>query len=329
MNDVRPKKQLARQKLMTLLVALTCVSLLAAGFAYAKKTVHIVADGNVFDIKTLHSNPADILEQAGIHLDTKDEYRLSTEKVMNGATIEVFRAIPLFIAYQDKRDVIISGKPTVGEVIASLGISAADVKLVPGPETRTSSGLTIRVIAVKETLVEKEEVIPQPVVRQSDPTIEAGLEQVQQEGQDGMKKVTYRVRHEDGEQVAAEVVTEQVLKPAVPTLIRAGSRETVSTSRGTMRFRRVMQMEATAYLPTDGSGHGITYSGIPARHGIVAVDPRVIPLGTRVFVPGYGLALAADTGGDIKGNRIDLCMEESHAAWDFGRRMVKVYILAD
>jgi 3D (Asp-Asp-Asp) domain-containing protein len=61
----------------------------------------------------------------------------------------------------------------------------------------------------------------------------------------------------------------------------------------------------------------------------VAVDPDVIPLGTRLYIPGYGLALAADTGGDIVGNRIDLCMEAHSDAWSFGRRMVKVYILAD
>jgi 3D (Asp-Asp-Asp) domain-containing protein len=61
----------------------------------------------------------------------------------------------------------------------------------------------------------------------------------------------------------------------------------------------------------------------------VAVDPAVIPLGTRLYVPGYGLALAADTGGAIVGNRIDLCMEDYGAAWGFGRQMVKVYVLAD
>jgi len=88
-------------------------------------------------------------------------------------------------------------------------------------------------------------------------------------------------------------------------------------------------MEATAYLPTDGSGDGITATGIPARKGIVAVDPAVIPLGTRVYVPGYGLGLAADTGGMIVGEKIDLCMEDYGEAWAFGRRMVKVYVLAD
>ena len=67
--------------------------------------------------------------------------------------------------------------------------------------------------------------------------------------------------------------------------------------------------------------------GIPARHGVVAVDPSIIPLGARVYIPGYGEAIAADTGGAIYGDRIDLCMETYGEAINFGRRYVTVYVL--
>lgn len=318
---------LTKRKCVLMLVGLILVALLATGFAQAKKTVHIVADGKVITISTFKSNAAEALDQADIHLGSKDEYRMSTESLVNGTTIEVFRAVPVFITHQGQRTMVVTGKPTVGEVLRQLNYATPNFKPVPGPATRVSPGLNIRVITVKETIIEKDEVIAYPIVRQPDPLIESGLEQVQQEGLDGLKRVTYRIRSEDDEQVSAEVVSEKILKPAVPSLIRSGSRNNVATSRGSLRFRRVLSMEATAYLPSDGEGHGITYSGIPARHGVVAVDPRVIPLGVRVFVPGYGVAIAADTGGDIKGNRIDLCMEDDQAAWNFGRRMVKVYIL--
>ena len=86
-------------------------------------------------------------------------------------------------------------------------------------------------------------------------------------------------------------------------------------------------MEATAYLPTDGSPEGLTAMGIPAARGVVAVDPRVIPLGSRVYIPGYGIAIAADTGGAIRGERIDLCMETYSECMNFGRRDVQVYVL--
>ena len=101
----------------------------------------------------------------------------------------------------------------------------------------------------------------------------------------------------------------------------------VETSRGYVRYSQVMSMEATAYLPTDGGGYGLTATGIPARHGIVAVDPNVIPLGTKVYIPGYGEALAADVGGAIYGYRIDLCMESYYQAMEFGRRTITVFVL--
>lgn len=102
---------------------------------------------------------------------------------------------------------------------------------------------------------------------------------------------------------------------------------TVHTNYGDETYASCVAMEATAYLPTDGDGAGITATGAIARRGIVAVDPNVIPLGTRVYIPGYGTAIAADTGGAIRGNKIDLCMESYGEAMNFGRQSVEVYIL--
>jgi len=101
----------------------------------------------------------------------------------------------------------------------------------------------------------------------------------------------------------------------------------VETSRGMMRYTDIMVMEASAYLPTDGGGDCITATGMTAGHGVVAVDPDVIPLGTRLYIPGYGVAIAADTGGMIEGDMIDLCMEDYDDAIEFGRRDIDVYIL--
>ena len=109
---------------------------------------------------------------------------------------------------------------------------------------------------------------------------------------------------------------------------RARERQTmVETSRGFQRYSAAYTMEATAYLPSDGGGSGITASGMIAQRGVAAVDTDVIPLGTRLYIPGYGEAIAADTGGAINGNRIDLCMEDYGDAIQFGRRDVTVYVL--
>ncbi len=88
-------------------------------------------------------------------------------------------------------------------------------------------------------------------------------------------------------------------------------------------------MVATAYFSGGGglSGNGITAVGLRVRKGIVAVDPRVIPLGTKLYIPGYGEALAADTGGWVKGNRIDLAFDSLEECYRFGRRKLKVYLV--
>jgi 3D (Asp-Asp-Asp) domain-containing protein len=189
--------------------------------------------------------------------------------------------------------------------------------------------MKVKIAQLTEKVVTRKVPIPPPVVRQPDGTLERGFEEVADEGEEGLKEATVKLRFEDGAETAAVTIAEKVLVPPKPQVMSVGTRETVQTSRGTVRFRQAYVMEATAYLPTDGGGHGITASGLRARHGIVAVDPAVIPLGTRLYVPGYGLALAADTGGAIVGNRIDLCIEDYNAAWGFGRQMVKVYVLAD
>jgi 3D (Asp-Asp-Asp) domain-containing protein len=88
-----------------------------------------------------------------------------------------------------------------------------------------------------------------------------------------------------------------------------------------------IQMIATAYTAGSAGGDGMTAIGRPAGHGIVAVDPRVIPLGTRLYISGYGYAVAGDTGGSIVGNRIDLGFDSLREALLFGRRDVTVYRL--
>ena len=125
----------------------------------------------------------------------------------------------------------------------------------------------------------------------------------------------------------AAVVTDMNIQIKDVPVAPPKAENTVSTNSGEMTYAACIPMEASAYLPTDGNGAGITATGAVAQRGIVAVDPDVIPLGTRVYIPGYGTAVAADTGGAIRGNKIDLCMESYGEAINFGRRSVEVYIL--
>lgn len=102
-------------------------------------------------------------------------------------------------------------------------------------------------------------------------------------------------------------------------------RERASTEPG--RYSRQLVMTATAYTSQDAGNSSRTCRGNELRRGLVAVDPRVIPLGTRLFIKGYGYAIADDIGGAIKGNKIDLAFENRDEAILFGVQRVTVYIL--
>lgn len=334
MSDAQPRvlhklRELFGRRIVVLMTALVAASLVITGFVWANKKVNIVVDGNTVNLSTIYTQPNDVLAQAKIYLGPNDEYRVSTPKIMDGTTIKVYRAVPVTVVRKDKTEKIITGKPTVGEVAASLGYTPATGKTVPPAATEVSSGMEVRIVTLSERQEVRKVPMPAPVIRQPDPNMEIGDEVVDAEGEDGLAEATVTVLLEDGVEVGTNTLSTKTLVQPKPQMIRTGTRDTVQTSRGTMRFKRSLWMEATAYLPTDGSSHGITASGIPARRGIVAVDPAVIPLGARVFIPGYGLALAADTGGAIVGDRIDLCVEDAGEAWRYGRQDVKVYVISE
>jgi 3D (Asp-Asp-Asp) domain-containing protein len=94
--------------------------------------------------------------------------------------------------------------------------------------------------------------------------------------------------------------------------------EEITPSRG----ERVLIMEATAYCYTGFK----TKTGTWPQRGTVAVDPKVIPLGTRLDIEGYGSGVAEDTGGMIKGNRIDVYLNSEREALNWGRRWVRVEV---
>lgn len=145
-----------------------------------------------------------------------------------------------------------------------------------------------------------------------------------QSGHEGSITRTYRVAYKNGRPVGKELLKE-VRHEATPSLMLM-SRAGWQTSRGAFTRGRVLRMNATAYA-ADVTGSGRTKMGYRADFGHVAVDPRVIPLGSLVFVEGYGFAIASDTGGAIKGNRIDLCYPDRHRAAAYGHKMLQVHVM--
>jgi 3D (Asp-Asp-Asp) domain-containing protein len=178
-----------------------------------------------------------------------------------------------------------------------------------------------------EIRVEKKSVPPQ-VTYQFDRQVGRGRLVKAHDGKPGTVKRTYKVVYRDGRAVGKELIKEE-RSLATDTTYLMG-KEGYPTSRGNWSRTRVLDMVATAYTdsPSENGGSTRSATGNSLIYGVVAVDPRVIPLGTKLYVEGYGFAYACDTGGAIKGNRIDLLMPSFSASNIWGRRHVKVHVLS-
>jgi len=208
-------------------------------------------------------------------------------------------------------------------------------KIKPKLDKSIDRDTQITIIRITEEEKEVEEVIKFKTEEEKDSSLEKGKKKVIQAGKDGLAKVTYKITKENGKEVDREVVKEKELEKPVKEIVKVGTKETtVSVGSGSAPAGKgkVMTMEATGYGMDCKGCSGITATGIDVRNNpgikVISVDPRVIPLGSRVWVEGYGEAIAGDTGGAIKGNRIDVLLpSEAYAAKNWGRRMVKVKVL--
>jgi 3D (Asp-Asp-Asp) domain-containing protein len=204
--------------------------------------------------------------------------------------------------------------------------AALDAPLVPG--------MIFRIVRGTERLVTVREPLPAQTLVEPDADLLIGESRVVAGGRDGIVDRTYRVRAEDGAIVRRDVVAEDVLRLAVPERVAMGTHPfTLDTPVGRVSYVRALNVLATYYTPANGGkapdspAYGITATGARATRGIVAVDPRVIPLYSWLYIPGYGIAQARDVGSAIIGNHVDVAFDDGDGAW-WGRRYLTVYVLA-
>ena len=318
----------AAKRKLTIVFVLCFVAATLTGFVSTNKNVTVVADGNQKVISTVYNNPKSILKQAGVNLQENDDYSVSTGNVKDNSVITVNRAVPVSIEIDGKTKTIKTAKKTVGELMSSLNLNEDKYFVDQDKNAQINTNSKIKVLNVSTRLVLKDEVQPYNVIKEPDSSLIKGIEEVEQEGRNGLNRLLVRERYHNGVKINEEVVQTSQLVRAKDKIVREGIAEPVAQQTvGLRSYSQVLYMEASAYLPYDGGGGGYTALGIPARYGVAAVDPNVIPLGTRLYIPGYGEAIAADTGGAVNGYTSDLCMEDYTQAMSFGRRGVEVYIL--
>ena len=232
---------------------------------------------------------------------------------------------------------------TVKELLSDLKIKVDDDDIViPDLDTELKSEGKISIIKVDVKVIEKEVEAPFKTIKKKNKELTHKQSKILVQGVNGKNKVKCKTYYAGDKLIKEEVIhVETIVKP-IDQVFEEGTKDVFTNDRGDFTARKAIKMVATAYeagprstgkRPGD-KGYGITASGARAKRGTVAVDPRVIPLGTKLYiksltpgVPDYGFAIAQDTGGAIKGNKIDLFMDTVWECLQFGRRPVMVYIL--
>ncbi|MBQ8208151.1 MAG: G5 domain-containing protein [Clostridia bacterium] len=217
---------------------------------------------------------------------------------------------------------------TVGELLERIGIEIGEDNFVScSLEDEISDGLTV-VVGVQTTEYYTEEAeIPFETIYRNSQTIPKGETSLIEEGKNGMKLITHEVTLIDGVVVSDEVVSEGLASESVSAVYYKGTGGTVTAEDGTVyNYSYYIDVVATAYHTG-----GITATGHEANEEVVAVDPKVIPYGTKMFITGnwgeIGYRSAEDCG-NFRGKHIDICMEGTREELlQFGRRSMRVYIL--
>ncbi|MGE5553891.1 MAG: ubiquitin-like domain-containing protein [Betaproteobacteria bacterium] len=324
------------QARLVVLVSILLLLFASLAYAFTRKEVQLTVDGETRRVVTHRRLVRTLLSSQGIRLGPADEVIPSlASPLKQKMKVVIHRAVPVTVQVDGQTLRLLTPKQTVREALLAAGVAVGKHdRLEPSAEAPVTAGDKIVVHRVERKEVRQLVELPFAVLRRQDPDLERGQERVVRAGSKGLKERTIRVITEDGKVIARSLVAERVVREPQPQLVAVGTKKvvrTLRTSRGDYRYVERRVMIATAYDPGPRSigprATGHTYLGLKAGYGIAAVDPRVIPLRSRLYIPGYGEALAGDIGGAIKGNRIDLCFDTYEEAIRFGKRKVEVYVL--
>lgn len=314
-----PSKKYQTYFFSILFAFLTICSVISlSAFDMTGKSVVIFDGKNKKQVNTRSSNFKDVVVSSGIKLGKYDTFWASTDKVENGSIVVVERAVPVTISANGKTTKIYTTQQTVQGVVNDAGYDWQTMMPLEDGFSKVKDGMTIHVVPYEKRTVVRKEKLPVSYIRWYDPYLGSTALEVIDPGRPGEMAVTTEEYVSDGKVLRSDVVSSEMVDEGIEGSMKVGTpEETVG---------QILHMSATAYHPSDGDGRGITATGTQAGYGTVAVDPNVIPLGSTVYIPGYGEAVASDTGGAIRGNRIDLCMETFAECYNFGVRNVEVYI---
>lgn len=306
-------------------------------------------------VRTRSGNVEDVLEEQGFDIAETDKINVPTQKeVEDNDDIVITRGKRVTIKVGDYQETVTVTKADAAEALVEAGYIPGEHDRITTNGDMIDHGDTIELVSISHTDEVTTEKIQRGVDYVDDPSMMQGQEKVVDEGYDGEKEIAHKVTYQDGAEASREALSENVvLEPKNKVIARGtatpepkkkklaaneavNTRSTVNDNGGYVngyKYRKKIVMTATAYSTsaTENGGYSTSAMGNPLGFGIAAVDPNVVPLGSKVYVTSadgswtYGVASAEDTGAAIRGNKIDLCFDTN--ACSFGRRSCVVYIL--
>lgn len=315
-----------------ILIVLALVSVLTMGFSTALgNDVELNINGKTKTVFTYEKTVGDFLKKEGIVLKNKDLVSPSLDKEIDkDMKIVISSPKSYHIKDGDKTLIAEASGYTVADVLDNLDIKLNKLDRVSLPlDEIAKEGMEIKIDRVVVENLENKIEIPFETESRENKDMFEGEKKVITKGEVGQKIESLKNTYVNGVLETTEVLKSEITKDPVKEVVEVGTKKGTVAPNG-KNAKRVIVMQATAYDPTAGSK---TAMGTRARVGAVAVDPKVIPLGSKLYIESmdgfasYGYATAEDTGGAIKGNRIDLFYNSNAEANRFGRRNVKVYVL--
>ncbi len=343
--DSKKSRIFARVIMLILPVCILLAVLSPTAFA---QTTYVITDGDEVMVYTSYAtNPAAVLDQAGVELNAEDTY--TTVPGDRETEITVQRSQKITVYNCGVAQEVISYGETLQTLLDRLGIPSYGKYVVSLPlNTETYDGMEVSVDSVVHTEQTYTVDIPYETTYCYDPSMPEGMEQVLVSGVTGQVQKTASVVYTNSQETSHTVLQETVVQQPVNQIVAVGTGTqmdpnskapaigdgVIVTAEGeVLTYSRTAQFVATAYTHTDDGCDMITATGTTVRIGTVAVDPTVIPYGTRMFIVTndgsyiYGLSTAEDCGGSIKGNRLDLYFPTDPECWTFGVRNATVYFL--
>jgi len=295
--------------------------------------VILTLNGEEKKVWTTAKTVKEFLAKSEIAVKEQDQLSVPLKtKIKQGLKINLDTAFQVVVNDGGEERTVWSTSTTVADFLEQQGIKLNELDRVePGLDQMIGENVPVNIVRVEKVTDVVEEPLEFATVTQKDSNLESGKQQVVQEGKIGKVQKTYEVILENGQEVSKTLISENVMEKATDKIVAVGTKEmTQLVSRGTETGKE-FYVSSTAYTASCNGCSGKTAIGIDlhANPGakIIAVDPSVIPLGTKVYVEGYGYAVAADTGTRIKGNKIDVFFASQSDAYRWGQRTVKIKIL--